>query len=245
MAEKSLLTGIRDLDREIVNKLSDKDLLQMCLLNKTYSERVCDDNYFRIRTENRFPETVPYKDYVNENEVKDRKDRKDRKGRTRRVRTWKNHYLNVVKYIDLLQRIYRYIYTAKDKSPELLYLARRLIHNYIYSKNDALISASECGNLEVVKYLVEMRADITAKNNEAVRFAIENAHLPVLKYLVEHGADMNVQDNCALRWASYYGHLSVVKYLVENGAHARDNEAVKIANKRKHLDIVKYLRSLQ
>ena len=32
-----MLTGIKDVDREIVNKLSDKDLLKMCSLNRTYS----------------------------------------------------------------------------------------------------------------------------------------------------------------------------------------------------------------
>ena len=122
-----MLTGIRDLDREIVNKLSDKELLNICVLNKTYAERVCDDSYFRLRTEKRFPETVPYKDYVN----------------PQRTRTWKNHYLNIVKYIDLLQRNYRYIYRAEDKSPELLYLVRQIVPSfYSYNKNRALRWAS-------------------------------------------------------------------------------------------------------
>ena len=207
-----MLTGIRDVDREIVNKLSDTDLLNMCLVNRTYWKRVCNDSYFRLRTENGFPETVPYKDYVNENKI--------------RTRSWKNHYLNIVKYIDLLQRNYRYIYRAEDKSPELLYLARKLVPTYsLYTKNRALIYASRNGYLPVVKYLTEHGADITALLNEALRWASLNGHLEIVKYLVEHGADITARSNQAVRWASENGHLSVMKYLLENGADvtARDN----------------------
>ena len=217
-----MLTGIRDLDREIVNKLSDKDLLQMCLLNKTYSERVCDDSYFQLRTENGFPETIQYKEN----------------------KSWKNHYLNIVKYIDLLQTEFQYDYKLEDKSPELLYLAKQLVPKYYsYNKENALNFASLKGKLLVVKYLVENGADITHLNNEAVRWASYDGHLEIVKYLVENGADITDENNQALRYASYYGYLELVKYLVENGSdvNAEDNYALREASENGHLEIVKYL----
>ena len=228
MIEKNSLTGIRDLDREILNKLSDKDLLKMCSLNRTYFERVCDDNYFRLRTENGFPETVPYKDYI-------------------KVRTWKNHYLYIVKYIDLLQTDFQYIYKKLDKSPELLYLARKLVPKYYsYNKENALNFASLKGKLLVIKYLVENGADITAQDNLAVRWASENGHLEIVKYLVQHGADITDENNQALRYASLNGHLLIVKYLVENGANitAQNSRALKSALDNERLDVVEYLKSL-
>ena len=200
MIEKNSLTGIRDLDREIVNKLSDKDFLQMCSLNRTYSQRVCDDSYFRLRTEKGFPETVPYKDYTETTNKK--------------MRTWKNHYLNIIKYIDLLKSDYGYIYRAEDKSPELLYLAKRLVHkDYSYNKNRAVRFASRNGQLPIVKYLVENGADITEHSNSAIIWASENAHLPVVKYLVEHGADITTLDNLALTLAIQNGHFAIAAYL--------------------------------
>ena len=223
--QNNLLTGIRDVDREIVNNLDDKDLLQMCLVNKTYAERVCDDSYFRLRTEKGFPETVPYKDYV-------------------RVRSWKNHYLSIIKYIDLLLRDYKYIYLPEDKSPELLYLARRFVpESFTYNKGKAVILASGNGQLPVVKYLTEHGADVTAEDNEAVRWASENAHLPVVKYLTEHGADVTAEDNRAVIYASEKGHLPIVKYLVDHGADitANDNFALQLATARGHLPVVEYL----
>ena len=235
MTETNLLTGIRDLDREIVNKMSDRDFLQMCGVNRTYSQRVCDETYFRIRTEKRFPETVPYKDYVNENEGK-------------RTRTWKNHYLNIVKYIDLLEKNYRYIYKKLDKSPELLYLARQSVPNYMqYTKVESLINASKNGILPVVKYLTENGANIHDGDNEALRFASANDHLPVVEYLVENGADLTAVDNQAVRSASKYGYLEIVKYLVEHGADitVQNNIALKWARNKKHVKVAEYLESLQ
>ena len=239
-----MLTGIKDLDREIVNNLNDKDLLNMCSLNKTYWERVCSDDYFRLRTEKRFPETVPYKDYLRDylNEQKTRKGRTERTERTER--TWKTHYLTIVKYIDILKYKFQYIYKPEDKSPELLYYSIRIVPSYlVYNKSLGLRIASKNGILPVVKYLTENGANISDRNNEALRDASENAHLPVVKYLVEHGADITAQNNAALRVASQNGHLTVVKYLHQNGANINDrnNEAVRVASLNGRLNIVKYL----
>ena len=232
---KDFLTNIKDVDRLILDELSDKEFLQMCSLNKTYAERVCSDDYFRMRTEKRFPETIAYKDSVDSVNPEEM--------RTRRVRTWKNHYLNIVKYIDLLLREEKYIYRAEDKSPELLFLSRQLSPTYGYSKDDSLIIASEKGLFPLVKYLVETGADITANNNEAVRWASARGYLPVVKYLVEHGANINARNNQALIEAVQRGNFQIIKYLVENGANITDqnNLAVIQASIYGELEVVKYL----
>ena len=227
----NLLTGIKDVDRLVLEYIDDKQLLEMCGLNRTYSQRVCDDAFFRRRTIARFPETVQYKDGA-------------------KTRTWKNHYLAIIKYIDLLQTDFQYEYTAEDKSPELLYLSMLVVkRNYYiyYSKNRALMSASEEGHLEIVKYLVENGADVTVEDNFPVRSASEDGHLSVVKYLTEHGADITATNNFAVIHASRNGHLPVVKYLVEHGADitAQDNQAVRYASENAHLPVVKYLRSLE
>ena len=223
-----MLSGIRDVDREILNKLDDRDLLNMCGLNQTYSERVCDDNYFRLRTEARFPKTVPYKDSVN----------------PQRIRTWKNHYLTIVKYIDLLQRNYEYEYKKLDKSPELLYLARNLFSEYSeYDKDQALIYACLNGKLYLVKYLTETGSDVNANKSEPLIYASFEGHLEIVKYLVEHGANIHAREDGPLIYASADGHLEIVKYLVEDGANisAQDGKASEIARKNKHIAIVNYL----
>ena len=228
---ENLLTGIRDVDREIVNKMSDRDFLQMCSLNRTYYGSVCDETYFRIRTEDRFPETIHYKDYV----------------RTRKVRTWKNHYLAIVKYIDLLETEYRYNYQPRDKSPELLYNTLSLYPTFFINGKDQILGlASQDGHLIIVKYLVEQGADIHYNQSQALPLASENGHLTIVKYLVEHGAKVKSNNSEALMFASFNGHLSVVKYLVEQGSdiHAQDDDALRMANENGHLLVVEYLQSL-
>ena len=225
----NLLTGIRDVDREIVNKMSDSDFLQMCSLNQTYYQNVCSDDYFRIRTQDRFPETIAYKEYIQT---------------TNKTKTWKNHYLTIVKYIDLLLTDYKYTYSPEDKSPELLYLTRKLLPNYyIYTKENVLYSASRHGHLPLVKYLVENGADINSEDGLALLEAAEYGHLPVVKYLVENGVYINAEDGDALSLAAEKGNLPIVKYLVENGGdiHAQNNQALRLAAEKRHLEIVKYL----
>ena len=251
---KNTLTDIRDLDREIVNKISDKDFLKMCRLNKTYYERVCSEDYFRIRTLARYPETIPYKDSVESIRTDNKTNNNttinntNKNNTTRKVRSWKNHYLTIVKYIDLLQiDYYDYIYKPEDKSPELLYLSRKLVSKDIrYTKHNSLIKAIENGNFVIVAYLVEQKVDIHANDSEALLYASEGGHLLILKYLVENGANLNVNESEPLRYASKNGHLPIVKYLVLHGTdiHALDDIALKWASKSGKLDVVEYLKSL-
>ena len=67
--------------------------------------------------------------------------------------------------------------------------------------NDALIYASGAGDLEIVKLLIEKRADLNAKNlngDTALIRASSNCHFEVVKLLLNNGADVNVQDNDGL-----------------------------------------------
>ena len=89
-------------------------------------------------------------------------------------------------------------------------------------RNTALICASKNNNLEIVKYLVDVGADLNAEgghyNKTALMYASENGRLEMVKYLVEKGADVNQKGGyyykTALMLASLNGHLSIVKFLV-------------------------------
>jgi len=98
-------------------------------------------------------------------------------------------------------------------------------------------------NIEIIKELVELGADIHTVNNFALRYSAEHGHLDVVKYLVEQGADIHAYDDEALRGSACNGHLDVVKYLVELGAdiHAYDDDALRYSACNGHLDVVKYL----
>ena len=46
----------------------------------------------------------------------------------------------------------------------------------------------------------------------------KNGRMEMVKYLVELGADIHAENEYALRWSAKHGHLEIVKYLVELGA---------------------------
>jgi ankyrin repeat protein len=68
--------------------------------------------------------------------------------------------------------------------------------------------------IEVVKYLIEQGADISAKNNCSLRLSAYLGHLEVVKCLIEHGADIHAENDHALRSSATNGYLDMVTYLV-------------------------------
>ena len=218
------LTGDKNTDRIVLDNITDdRELLEICKTNKTVYERVCDETFFRNRVMSKYPETVIYKDVI------------------KTTRNWKNYFLNIVYYIDLLKIKYKFEYRAEG-SPELEYLARKSIVGD-YDKNLALELASKYGKLELVKYLVEHGADIKIHYSESLIQASKNGHLPVVEYLVKHGANITAHDNIALQLASARGHLPVVEYLVRHGGDVTANnyEPLKAAYRNKHFPVINYL----
>lgn len=136
----------------------------------------------------------------------------------------------------------------------------------IHARNDeALRLAAAHGHLEVVKYLVKTaKANIGAYHHEAFREAAANGHLEVVVYLVEAGAEIMALDGQGLHRAAGNGHIDVVKYLLgdsvslENSklpiiplsayrtterdlVHTQNDQALRQAASKGHLEVVKYL----
>ncbi|MGI2029178.1 ankyrin repeat domain-containing protein [Endozoicomonas acroporae] len=84
--------------------------------------------------------------------------------------------------------------------------------------------------------------------------ACQGGHIDVVKYLVELGADVNVESRnfgSAIWTASDYGHLDTVMYLHQQGADIRysnpanNTDVLSIAEKMGHLDVVQYLQQFK
>ncbi len=257
------MIGIKDVDRIIFDKLSNKDILQVYKINKYTYNKVCDETFFRNLVFERYPGTVKYKHYVKD--------------------SWKRYFINNIYYLDKLTKEncscgsdmcsqLEYCSSGSDLCPELEYLARKLRRMcYIeYNKEELLKLQNLDFSLSFAKYIIRQNLHI---KNEAIKVAIMNNHLPVIEYLSEQcnnnsiyidhlfifasqignlemvkyfaqqGANIWRFNHEALRIASFNGYLPVVKYLVENGAdvNAFDNEPLRNAILKSHFSIVKYL----
>jgi ankyrin repeat protein len=89
-----------------------------------------------------------------------------------------------------------------------------------WDSNTPLIMASQMGNLEMVKLLVENRAKPDLGSGEFENFrnpitvAIENGHLEVVKYFIKKGVDLNRQHPI---WYVNFEDEQMFNYLVQEG----------------------------
>ena len=81
--------------------------------------------------------------------------------------------------------------------------------------------ASDKGNLEAVKLLLDKGAEVNAKNKDGKTALLVASNLEVVKLLLDKGADVNVKDKnggTALREASWRSDNEMVNLLKAYGA---------------------------
>ena len=239
------LTGLKDVDREVLKHIDDDKLLRVCTIDRKTWNDVCDDNFLRRRLVIKYPGIEQYK---LENE------------------TWKQFFLRFIYYTSLMKEKHQFEYTGGNfkKQHELLEnfsdidqlitkaieegelsLVKFVLESGKEIQDDDLLLgyASKFGNFEIVRYLVEQGADIHTFHEYALSNASEYGHLDIVKYLIELGADIHADNDDAIIRASRYGHLDVVKYLVERGANvaARNYEVLRLAKRYRHKEVEDYL----
>ncbi len=243
------LTGVPDVDIQILLRLNDSDISNMCEVN-TYADSLCE-YVWNIRIQQIY--RVDLSEY-------------------KQSSTYKDIYKGLIKYGGTLQKELRY-----SARKGFLPLVKRLIVRVIsrrfwfdsvlfeasttgqlevveYSlenganvhseSGDALILASRMGYLDIVKvFIEEADANIHISNDAALRLASLGGHLKIVKYLVEKGASIHSQYDAALINAAHGGYLGVVKYLIEQGSdvYAQNNKAIMQAEKFKRTAVIKYL----
>lgn len=99
------------------------------------------------------------------------------------------------------------------------------------------------GNLEIMKYLVDIGTNIDFKEPELLNDAAERGYLDIVKYLFDNGAVVDSLYDRSLRLAATNNHLDVVKYLVEKGTNVNHHNCIALSNAitLDNVDVVKYL----
>jgi ankyrin repeat protein len=84
--------------------------------------------------------------------------------------------------------------------------------------NQALMSASAYGRLDIVRELLDRGADIHTHSEQSLLEAIWNGHLNVVRELIDRGADIHVQNDKPLLYASDNDQVVIVRELLIRGA---------------------------
>jgi ankyrin repeat protein len=123
------------------------------------------------------------------------------------------------------------------------------------SFNNALFTALEKCNIEVIKYLIEQCGVNVESKDDIGRTPLHitsfKGHIEVIKYLIEQcRANVEAKNNTGrtpLHFASENGHIKVVKYLIERchaNVEAKDyleGTPLHFASENGHIEVVKYL----
>jgi hypothetical protein len=161
-------------------------------------------------------------------------------------------YFNIVKYLVELCGANPY----KAICPALVFLHPDIAYYLIQRSYDSNISvnfefqlayASLYGDLEIIKFLVSLGANI--HNECALRYATETANLQVIKYFVSQGVNIHACNGCVITRSVLFGHLEIVRYVISKRActdadidtHAIWNKAIQLAVSNKNMEIAYYL----
>ena len=193
----SSLSGIKDVDREILLAMTDKDLLRTCSLNKYLFETICDDNFFYKRLSIKYPNTLPYYTKYIQDKFLSEKDK-----------NYKSYYLRIIYYISKMKEDYHYDYISGN--PETQYEIFKLARN---NKNKLLYESVRNGELNIVKEAIKRGADIYGDDDFALSIALSKGNLEIVKYLVDQGADVDGLYNFGIEMAKEYGYTELLNYL--------------------------------
>ncbi len=221
-----MLTGNKDVDRMILNKLEDVDLVKACQVNKK-AELLCNDQVFWM---NRVFDKFGYVggDILRANKGGDQ--------------SWSEYYINDLRKINKdTADIYLVNGSSKGRF-DMVMIALKNGADVDSMSGQAPRLAAKHGHLDILKYLVQKGADINLHRDQVILSAILGGYLDVIKYLVSQGANLKIQSAFIMTISGENGKLDVIKYLKEQGLDIHNNEVVlRMAAKNGHLEIVRYL----
>ena len=96
-----MISGLKDIDREILKHVNDKELLLICSIDRKTWYEVCDDAFLRRRLTSKYLNVDNYK---------------------ATDKSWKRFFLDVVNYILILKEKYNFTYIEGNFTYNILFL---------------------------------------------------------------------------------------------------------------------------
>jgi len=115
-----------------------------------------------------------------------------------------------------------------------------------YTRDKALVEASERGDINSVKSLVERGADVNRNvlGGTALFHAMDKGYTDIEKFLISKGADIVTAKDLLIINAAKDGDLNKVKKLIKNGSNInaqRTFTPLELAVSRSHKDVIVFL----
>lgn len=149
----------KDVLKELLLKMTDKDILTICNMNTYYRNKICDDNFFHRILLTRYPDTLKNRD---------------------QNRSYKKYYIDVIIKISIMKEKYNYTYEFGN-----LELQYNGITKYSNDVN-LLLYGVNAEQLALVMEALKRGADIHYYGNTPLNYAITKNNLDIVKYLLNY-----------------------------------------------------------
>ena len=204
-------TGMKDVDREILAKLPDEDVIRSCSLNKYLREKVCDEGFFERRMREKYleleiiiDEEYPFGTYSG-----------------KIYPTYKQAYLETIYYISKMKEI-GYDYVRDGKPPRIQYTQAKTVYDIIsklknlkYDHWERVVQLKNIINmldLNLIKYAMNLYNFDTGTMINALANSRIVKQLDIIKYFAERGGAGRTMMQVALLNARQKGDLEMIKY---------------------------------
>ena len=192
-------TGNVDVDRSILENLPDKDILMACSVNKFMYKKVCDDSFFQRLVLKRFPSFVENTTAIiyEKNPSHYFEDMAPPHKEIPPYKDWRDKYLNIVTYKDLLKREFNYEY--KEGDPRIQYMFLKEQTNIGRVNLLTLTGFTLSDEPELIKYVIDKEGGFQASRvktqlSPTLRYSIQNGMFNIANYLVKQGVILKTTD---------------------------------------------------
>ncbi len=205
-----------DVIRLILDYLDSFDLRSMCMLNRNFNYRICNDKYWLSRL---------CSDYDLTKNTIDK---------------YRKHNSYAAYYFALDNKINRHFYlqgdlfisAAETDRIDIISIIFDNISNIEYCLGRGLLEASKRGHYETVNYLINRGADVNyiwqlfdIRTNSLI-VAVKNNHIDVVRLLLDKGVDVNALGGSAVHIALANQNDIMAKLLIKRGALVGPNWVV-------------------
>ena len=206
----------KDVMREVLSHIDDRELLKICSINKRCWNVICDYNFLKRRL-SKYPDVEKYKEH--------------------NQKTYKNFFSRISFLISEMKRNYKFSYNLGNIIEQY-----DLLRSFGNNMNELLLLASEKGELSIVKYAAENEGDIHFSQDEPLFRACYYAHIEIVKYLLTTSTtefyDEILRSICRIVEDK---HLSIVKYFIETIENIDLDLPLGSACESGHVETIKYL----
>ena len=198
-----MLTSIADVDREILYKLSDGDILKACSINKAAAEKICNDLFFHNLLLKRYPKALSFL------EEKEKKDKEDK---------YKQIYLQIVYYKDEIKN-----FTEKTYGRPFIFTDGnvKLYYDNLYNVyRTPLTNAALEGLKDYLNYLLEVFAT-KVRYGDLLEYLVRGDHFTLgeIKQIIGNRQIHQFDYDAALKGALATGNKEIEQYLISKGAN--------------------------